>query len=261
MSTETQKFQRNGQVMTYQSLGDVEAPLQLFWAHGWGQDRGSLLPLAESWRTNTRNLLIDFPGFGASPRPATNWGTTDYADFTAEFLKSLPSARRIWVGHSFGCRVGLQLAARHPECVNALCMVAAAGLPRRRSPLSRLKIQSKVALYKTLRALPLSDKERLRDRFGSADYRAAGEMRAILTRVANEDLSDVAKLVRCPVALIYGAADDETPPEIGRRLAEIIPDASYVELDGLDHYSVLGAGRHQIAYQLKRFVETLEEAT
>ena len=82
-----------------------------------------------------------------------------------------------------------------------------------------------------------------------------------MTRVVNEDLSDVAKLVRCPVALIYGAADDETPPEIGRRLAKIIPDASYVELDGLDHYSVLGAGRHQIAYQLKRFVETLEEAT
>ena len=85
-------------------------------------------------------------------------------------------------------------------------------------------------------------------------------MRGILTKVVNEDLSDIATTINCPVKLIYGGADDETPPEIGHRLADLIPGAEYVELDGLDHYSVLGAGRHQTAFQLKRFVEAMEDA-
>ncbi len=245
--------------MSYQCFGDAEAPFQLVWAHGWGQDCNALQPLAESWRTSGRNFLIDFPGFGASPRPAKDWGTADYADFCAAFLNTLPPARRLWIGHSFGCRVGLQLAARHPALVNGLCLIAAAGLPRRRSLGSRLKVKSKVALYKTLRALPVGVKDRLRERFGSADYRAAGEMRGILTKVVNEDLSNVAEEIRGPVKLIYGGADTETPPEIGRRLAQLIPDAEYVELDGLDHYSVLEGGRHQTAFQLKRFVEAMED--
>ena len=259
MSTETRHYAQDEQVMSYQCFGDAEAQFQLVWAHGWGQDRNALQPLAESWRTSGQNLLIDFPGFGASPRPAKDWGTADYADYCAAFLNTLPAARRLWIGHSFGCRVGLQLAAQHPTLVDALCLIAAAGLPRRRSITSRLKVKSKVALYKTLRALPIGDKDRLRERFGSADYRAAGEMRGILTKIVNEDLSDVAKAIECPVKLIYGSADEETPPEIGRRLAQLIPAAVFVELDGLDHYSVLDRGRHQIAFQLKRFVEAMED--
>ena len=65
------------------------------------------------------------------------------------------------------CKRLLQLAARHPTLVDALCLIAAAGLPRRRSIASRLKVKSKVALYKTLRALPIGDKDRLRERFGA----------------------------------------------------------------------------------------------
>ena len=259
MSTETRQYEQDGQVMSYQCFGDVEAPFQLVWAHGWGQDCTALQPIAESWRLSGQNLLIDFPGFGASPRPAKDWGTADYADYCAAFLNTLPPARRLWVGHSFGCRVGLQLAARHPTLVNGLCLIAAAGLPRRRSLASRLKVKSKVALYKSLRALPVGDKDRLRERFGSADYQAAGEMRGILNKVVNEDLSDVAREIKCQVKLIYGSADEETPPEIGHRLAQLIPAAEFVKLDGLDHYSVLDGGRHQTAFQLKRFVEAMED--
>ena len=97
MSTETRHYEQDGQVMSYQCFGDAEAPFQLVWAHGWGQDRNALQPLAESWRTSGQNLLIDFPGFGASPRPARDWGTADYADYCAAFLNTLPAARRLWL--------------------------------------------------------------------------------------------------------------------------------------------------------------------
>lgn len=141
--------------------------------------------------------------------------------------------------------------------VAKLCIIAGAGLPRRRTTLEKARVGSKVYTYKTLKTLaPLLgiDTDKLRDRFGSADYRNAGAMRAVLTRVVNEDLSDVARQVRCPVQLIYGSADTETPPELGERLAKLIPDARLAILDGLDHYTVLGEGRHQVARRLRDFL-------
>jgi pimeloyl-ACP methyl ester carboxylesterase len=109
------------------------APL-LIWGHGWGHTHRALLPLAESLRRVAPSALVDFPGFGESPIPPGPWGTEDYADAMAEWLAGLGTTRRVWIGHSFGSRVGLQLAARHPELVQGLFLIAAAGLPRQRSP-------------------------------------------------------------------------------------------------------------------------------
>lgn len=260
MSTLSRQFESNGQTIAYWTIGDEAARRQIIWAHGWGQSHAAFLPMAESWQSDAQNCLLDFPGFGASPKPASDWGTAEYADMAAAFLAALPAGQRIWIGHSFGCRVGLQLAARHPASIDAMFLIAAAGIPRKRSLLNRLKVKTKVATYKTLRALPIGDKDRLRERFGSADYRAAGELRGILTKVVNEDLSEVAGQITCPVRLVFGSQDSETPPEIGRRLAALIPRGEFIELDGLDHYSILAAGRHQTTFQLKKFIDSLEDA-
>ena len=259
MSTISRQFEINGEKIAYWTLGHEAADLQIIWAHGWGQDHRVFEQLAGSWAANAYNILIDFPGFGESPRPVAEWGTADYADASAGLLEGLPNGHRIWVGHSFGCRVGIQLAARHSEIIDALFLVAAAGLPRQRSRLSQFRIKSKIALYKGLRALPFGDKDQLLERFGSADYKAAGDMRAILTKVVNEDLSSQAQTISLPTKLVYGSQDDETPPEIGKRLAQLIPNGLFVQLDDLDHYSVLNEGRHQTAFQLKKFVDELED--
>jgi len=229
------------------------------WAHGWGQNRTAMAALAQTFAAFGEHILIDFPGFGDAPPPTEAWGTAEYADWAARFIAAdFPDGPPlVWIGHSFGCRVGLQLAARHPALVARLCLIAGAGLPRRRSALEKVRISGKVYTYKTLRKLaPLLgiDTDQLRERFGSADYRNAGAMRGVLTRVVNEDLSEIARQVRCPVRLIYGSDDTETPPEIGERLAELIPDARLTILDGLDHYTMLGQGRHQVARLLRDFL-------
>lgn len=231
---------------------------RFFWAHGWGQDRTAMAALAQTFAPFGEHLLIDFPGFGDAPPPAEIWGTEDYADWAARVISDMADGPPlVWVGHSFGCRVGLQLAARHPGLIARLCIIAGAGLPRRRSALEQARVSGKVYTYKALRKLaPLvgMDTDKLRDRFGSADYRSAGAMRGVLTRVVNEDLSDVARQVTCPTRLIYGSEDTETPPEIGERLVALIPDARLIVIEGLDHYTVLGEGRHQVARHLRDFL-------
>ena len=58
----------------------------------------NLLPLAQASRAVRASVLLDLPGFGASPLPPDAWGTADYADAVAEWLAGAPAQRRVWVG-------------------------------------------------------------------------------------------------------------------------------------------------------------------
>ncbi|MGD9615940.1 MAG: alpha/beta fold hydrolase [Alphaproteobacteria bacterium] len=229
----------------------------LIWAHGWGHTHRDMLPLAEAAARSSASVLLDLPGFGASPLPPAAWGTEDYADAAADWLARRPAERRVWIGHSFGCRVGLQLAARHPGLVNGLFLIAAAGLPRTRSLPERVRIAARRWAFRTARHLTPEGpaRDRLRARFGSADYTSAGALRPILVKAVNEDLTEVARAVRVPTVLVYGDRDTETPPEIGDRLNRLIPQSRLVVLRGFDHWSVLTDGRHQIVQRLSEFVE------
>ncbi len=244
----------------FQLVGSAPASApELVWAHGWAHSHLSLLPLAEAMRARADSRLVDLPGFGASPLPPGPWGTEDYADAMAEWLHSLPARRRVWVGHSFGCRVGLRLAARHPDSVAALFLIAAAGLPPRRSFATRVKRLPRQLAFRMMRATtpegPMRD--RLRERYGSADYRAAGAMRPVLVKVVNEDQSEVARRIRMPVVLVHGEADTESPPEIATRLHALIPGSRLHLLHGFDHLSIIEDGRHQVAHLLGELLESL----
>lgn len=247
---------------SHEILGTFDVPEKwcFVWAHGWGQNRYAMANLAQSLTSFGGHVLIDFPGFGDSPAPSEPWGTAEYADFSARLLKMGEAAGpTVWLGHSFGGRVGIQLAARHPETVDKLVLIASAGLQRQRSMLEQTRVQSKIYTFKTLKYLaPVLglDVDMLRNCFGSADYRNAGDLREILAKVVREDLTDVARQISCPVLLIYGGEDTETPPEIGERLAELIPNADLNVLDTQDHYSLLGDGRHQVAKRVRDFLQS-----
>jgi pimeloyl-ACP methyl ester carboxylesterase len=240
--------------------GDSAAgPVELVWAHGWGQTHEALLPLAQAMRRFARSILIDFPGFGASPVPPAPWSTADYADAMAEWLDRLKPAQRIWIAHSFGCRVGLQLAARHPATLGGLFLIAAAGLPPQRTLWARGRVTARGWGFRLARQFTREGpaRDRLRARFGSADYRAAGPLRPILVKAVREDLTAVARAVRVPAVLVYGDQDRETPPEMGTRLNNLMPQSRLYVLRGFDHWSLLSDGRHLVIQRLGELVEQL----
>jgi pimeloyl-ACP methyl ester carboxylesterase len=255
-----QKFKDGTVEIACETHGRAEGPV-IVWAHGWGQNRIVFQKLAESMETLGRHVLIDFPGFGDSPLPPEVWGTEDYADSMARMIQGITQTPVIWVGHSFGCRVGIQLAARHPNLVAGLFLVAAAGLPRRRSLAQTIYIKLRVLTFKSLKKLipiGLINQDWLYKTFGSSDYRRSGPLRAIFIKVVNEDLSKQAQKISCPTALVYGTNDTETPLEIGERLNALIHNSELTPLAGFDHYTVLSDGRHQLALLLKRFLEKVK---
>jgi pimeloyl-ACP methyl ester carboxylesterase len=189
-------------------------------------------------------LALDLPGFGASPPPAEPIGAEGYAELVNEVL-DVCDAPPVVVGHSFGGRIAVCLAARYPERVGSLVLTGAPLIKQTRSRPPSLR-------YRMIRGLNrigvvTDDRlERIRRQNGSADYRAAsGVMRDILVRVIHESYEPQLRALTAPVTLIWGAADREVPVSIARAAAEVIAsegrDVEFEILEGIGHLLPLEA--------------------
>jgi pimeloyl-ACP methyl ester carboxylesterase len=245
-------FEHNGQKLSYVTLGDINAERVFIWAHGWGHTHQNLLAMAEALQSLGRHIVLDFPGFGASPVPNTIWNLTDYAEIAHALIKSL-GVSVIWVGHSFGCRVGLRLASLYPRDIASMVLIAAPGLRTPRPWHQEIWVQARIRLFKLLKKLASTPEQvdKLRARFGSADYRNAGPMRPIFLNVLSDYLQDDAKTIKFPLTYIYGEDDKDTPPTLGPRFVQLTPHAALHVLPRFDHHTILGPGRHQVAQIIK----------
>ncbi|NWG45856.1 MAG: alpha/beta hydrolase [Alphaproteobacteria bacterium] len=221
---------------------------RLVWLHGWGQDHRAFAALASGLAGEAEHLFVDFPGFGSSPPPPGDWDSGTYARHLRACLATLPARPTALIGHSFGGRVIFHLASDPFEGFMRGIAIAGAGLRRRRSLRYRLRAEGLKRLGRLTRLADRLFGTKLHGaysaRFGSADYRKAGPMRGTLVKVVSEDLAPQARAAKVPLLFLYGEKDTETPPELGRRAAELAPGSSFRELPGLDHYSVLGPSAH-----------------
>ena len=79
--------------------------------HGWGTSSQSLAPLCGALADSFRVLAVDLPGFGWSMAPPTAWGTAEYAGHVERLMRETGIQGAAFLGHSFGGRVAIRLAA------------------------------------------------------------------------------------------------------------------------------------------------------
>lgn len=206
--------------------------------HGWARTSSDFAGVLAGLDA----VALDLPGFGATPEPPDAWGSADYAAAVAPVLDEMATPAVV-VGHSFGGRVAVHLAAAHPERVGALVL---SGVPLVRLP-GRAARRPPPA-YRAARALyrrglvPEPTMERLRRRHGSADYRrASGVMRAVLVRVVNESYEAQLDAITCPVELVWGADDDQVPPAVAEAAAARLGNARVTIVPGAGHLLATGA--------------------
>lgn len=244
--------------MNHIEIGTSDKPLVVF-GHGWARTHKDFIPVAEAIAPYARSILLDFPGFGVSPKLAQDWGSADYADHVAKFVKDKTDEKIIWVGHSYGGRVGLRLGANHPDILAGLVLVAAAGVPRKRTFWAKQKASWRQKQFRFLRsrAASQSEKDVLEKRFGSVDYVMSQEigMRDVFLNAVREDQTNDLHKIKASTDLIYGANDTETPVEIGQAIQSKINGSNLIVCPQFDHIGVLDRGRHQIALSIKEMLE------
>jgi pimeloyl-ACP methyl ester carboxylesterase len=214
----------------------------LLMLHGWGQNSLSFMSAASALEQKYRLLTPDLPGFGFSEAPKEAWGSAEYARVVA----SLPTAAGFEsvnvLGHSFGGKVALALATAYPELVKKLVIVASPIVRLPLEPGARGRSKTYVMVRKTANLVPPLRGRILdwaRNRYGSADYKAAGPLRPTLVRVVNEDWRPALAAVQAPVLLIWGSADTEVPLRVAEEAVQELPRAELVVLEGAGHFPFL----------------------
>jgi pimeloyl-ACP methyl ester carboxylesterase len=190
-------------------------------------------------------IALDLPGFGATPLPSEPWGSPEYAKAVGPVLEQEFDGPAVVVGHSFGGRVAAQLAAAFPSRVAALVLTGVPGLvPGPDSAAKRPPITYRAARALNRRGiLPDRQMDRLRQRRGSDDYRAAsGVLRDILVTVTNEVYEEPLRQSLCPIELVWGDDDDQAPVALARAAAEMLgPRANLVLVPAAGHMTPITA--------------------
>lgn len=214
---------------------DDQRPCVVF-VHGALHDH-SVWTLASRWLAHHGHavLALDLPGHGRSagaPLP----DVAAHADWALQVLQAAGVRQASWVGHSMGSLIGLEAAARSPQCASRLVMVGTA-----------YPMKVSAALLATARDAPLQAIDMVNS-FSIASIASKpsypgpgmwlhGANRALMRRTLRGcpglnlfahdfgvcDRYDgglaAAASVACPVHFILGERDQMTPPKATREIA------------------------------------------
>ena len=110
------------------AAGPRDAPL-LVLVHGFTGSKENWLPLMRELSRSHRVIAVDLPGWGESDRLAgADYGPVAQAARLAAFIRALPQAPELVVGHSMGGQIVGLLAARHPETAPRIVLMSSAGV-------------------------------------------------------------------------------------------------------------------------------------
>ena len=173
---------------------------------------------------------MDLYGFGKTPHPSHPLTLSDYADGVRDLMTDLSVEDAVLIGHSFGGRVAMKVAAADPR-VAGLILLDSAGVKPRRG----VKYYIKVAAYKIGKKLRI---KRLPQ--GSGDYRRLSHvMKGTFINVVNESSEKDASAIAVPTLLLWGKNDKDTPMYMCRRLNKLIGGSECIVLEGCGHFAYL----------------------
>jgi pimeloyl-ACP methyl ester carboxylesterase len=248
-------------------LGKPENPCILL-LHGWGHSLDSLYPIGELLSQDYQVHLIDFPGFGRSVLPDEAktkegaWDTYNYAEVIAGYLERNNIRKTHILGHSFGGRVCLQLSCHFGEYIDRIILLDAAGLKPIRSGkakrrMFRIKLIRKwmdIAGTFQSEAGRQQARECFSERYGSRDYKNAGDLRNVLVKTVTEDQTENARQVKHKTLVLWGEDDPETPVYMAKLLHEYIRDSRMVLMQHKGHEPFRGLGAHLCTYHILKFL-------
>lgn len=196
-----------------------------------------------------QTLAVDLPGFGDAPRAPGPYTVAAMADHVEARLHALGGAPLILVGHSMGGKVALAVAARRPEALRALVLLAPS--PPTPEPIAEDKRAALIAGWaeysvasQTLAEItsaPLTEGHR-RLAIGDMMRASKAAWTAWLTDGSREDISDEVAAIEVPVTILSGACDTVLPTRLIRReVAARLRDASVLAVPGAGHLLPLEA--------------------
>ncbi|MCX2864575.1 alpha/beta fold hydrolase [Paucibacter sp. PLA-PC-4] len=231
--------------------GPRSAPALLM-IHGFGASLHSWEPWAAALSETYRVIRIDLPGSGLSPPdPSGVYTDARTEQLLLALLDQLEVPHVTLIGHSIGGRIAWGMAARHPERITRLVLIApdgfaSPGFDYGQAPEvpASLKLMTHVLPRPLLRmslAPAYADPEVLSDRLTERYFelmRAPGARQALLARMQQTVLSDPRpqlQRIKAPTLLIWGEQDAMIPFSNAADYLTALPSARLAALPGIGH--------------------------
>jgi pimeloyl-ACP methyl ester carboxylesterase len=222
--------------------------------HGSNSSLFTWEPWVADLSRDHRVITLDLPGHGLTgPDPRARYSSMGMASVVDAFVSALGVDRFTLMGNSMGGGVAWRYTILHPDKVERLVLVDAAGLPREEPPPFGFRMFRSPVLGRLVRWIsphPLIAKS-VRDT--RADPRTvtdeqialyedillrAGNREATRQRFGIDDADGlVARLgeIHVPTLILWGAGDPWILPKYAERFHAAIPGSRLVMLPGLGH--------------------------
>jgi pimeloyl-ACP methyl ester carboxylesterase len=214
--------------------------------HGLGGDTSNWATTVGPLAAKFRVIVPDQIGFGRSDKPLLNYRVATLVDFLDGFMKQVGVERASLVGNSLGGFTAAAFALAHPEKVERLVLVDAAGfsLPKDLDPrtLSALNPSTREQA-KTILSIIFYNKQLITD--ATVDmmltrHVTAGDgytvQRFIDSIAHGEDMLD-GRLggIKQPTLIVWGREDQLTPMWMAERFKKEISGSELVVFDKCGH--------------------------
>ena len=222
--------------------------------------------------TFSRLIRFDKRGTGMSDRPGSLPDLETRMGDVGAVMDAALSERAVLFGYSEGGPMSILYAASFPERVRALVIYSsyarrlwAPDYPWGFRPEERARyadqLEREWAWEADMRRMCPSADEALARWWGKRCRAATspGAARALIEMASLIDVRDVLSAVQAPTLVLHRRSDTDAHIEEGRYLAQHVPGARFVELDGTDHF--VGVDPDQILDPVEEFVAGLEPST
>jgi pimeloyl-ACP methyl ester carboxylesterase len=239
----------------YEDDGDASLPLVVL-LHGFGDSYTSWDGWLHELGGKFRVIRLDFPGHGLTRAPEGYVIDIEkLADFVDAFAAQLALPKFAVVGNSMGGGVAWELAVRHPDRINALVLLDAAGFANEKPP-AKVPLAFKILRYswgRTLLAnidnrplineglkMDVYDKSVITPAFVDrwAEFQRAPGHRAILMSInigAGHATPELLSQIKVPTLVINGESDVLIEPASARKFAAAIPGAKLIIYPQVGH--------------------------
>lgn len=203
--------------------------------------------LAEAHRV----LRVDLHGHGATRIPSKKLDLEQIADDVVAALDALGVPHASFVGHSMGGMVSQRIALRHPDRVASLALLNTSGQPEaphirdmyhqvnegsRGKPTNAATVGFVLSLmFSPTFAAEHPDRVEPFRALLSDPPDPEGVYWTAYAVIWRSDLREHLPRIACPTLVVTSSKDGSTPPDHGRTIARLIPDAAFVSLDGAGH--------------------------
>lgn len=209
--------------------------------HGWNLEGNRFYPLVNEFiKRGYQVMCPDLPGFG-STAINKSFNLDDYVKYVTLYLKKKKVNKIFLIGHSFGGRIGIKLAASHPEFLYGMILTGVPGF----TPVSRIKVLFFIILAKIgklIFSFPViksfkNNFQKILYRLAKATdyYNTKENMRETFQNIVKEKLDGYMMQINVPTHLVWGREDLTVPLSIASKMSSVIKNSQLSIIDRGKH--------------------------